>query len=53
VARTTWSGGGISGRVGRTYGDDLRLRTISVNGANAVTYACDADSLLRRAQLLE
>jgi RHS repeat-associated protein len=27
----------------------LRLRTISVNGANAVTYAYDADSLLRQA----
>jgi RHS repeat-associated protein len=49
VTRTTWSGGGISGRVDRAYDDDLRLRTISVNGANAVTYAYDADSLLRQA----
>jgi RHS repeat-associated protein len=49
VTRTTWSGGGISGRVDRSYDDDLRLRTISVNGANAVTYAYDADSLLRQA----
>jgi RHS repeat-associated protein len=49
VTRTTWAGGGISGRVDRTYDDDLRLRTISVNGANAITYAYDADSLLRQA----
>jgi RHS repeat-associated protein len=49
VTRTTWAGGGISGQVNRTYDDDLRLRTISANGANAVTYAYDADSLLRQA----
>jgi RHS repeat-associated protein len=49
VTRTTWAGGGISGRVDRTYHDDLRLRTISVNGANAITYAYDTDSLLRQA----
>ncbi|MCM2269212.1 MAG: DNRLRE domain-containing protein, partial [Thermoanaerobaculia bacterium] len=49
VTRTTWSGGGITGQVNRTYDDDLRLRTIAVNGANAVTYSYDADSLLRQA----
>jgi RHS repeat-associated protein len=49
VTRTTWSGAGISGRVDRTYDDDLRLKTISVNGAQPITYAYDADSLVKQA----
>jgi len=49
VTRTQWSGGGVSGQVNRTYDDDLRLRTIAVNGASAVTYSYDPDSLLTQA----
>jgi RHS repeat-associated protein len=35
--------------VNRTYDDDLRLKTVAVNGANAITYTYDNDSLITQA----
>ena len=41
--QTSWSGP-VAGSVGKTYDNDFRVSSVSVNGANAVTYAYDADS---------
>jgi RHS repeat-associated protein len=49
VTRTTWSGTSVAGQVNRTYDDDLRLKTVAVNGANAITYTYDNDSLITQA----
>ena len=44
----TWSGP-MAGSVGYGYDSDFRVNSITVNGANPVTYQYDADSLLTRA----
>ena len=48
VTATTWSGE-VEGSVERTYDSDLRISSISVNGANPVSYAYDDDGLLIQA----
>ena len=48
VLAETWSGE-IAGSVERTYDADLRLATISVNGANPIAYDYDEDGLLVQA----
>jgi RHS repeat-associated protein len=48
----TWSGP-VSGSVSRTYQDkSLRLGTLSVNGANPITFEYDKDDLLTQAGAL-
>jgi RHS repeat-associated protein len=42
---TTWSGA-VNGTVSRTYDDDFRVESISVNGAGPITYTYDADGLV-------
>jgi RHS repeat-associated protein len=44
----TWSGT-INGTVSRTYNNDFRVTSRSVNGANTASFAYDADSLLTAA----
>lgn len=44
----TWSGA-VSGQVGYTYDNNFRVTSINVNGANAVSFQYDADSLLTQA----
>jgi len=44
---TTWTGL-IAGSVSRTYDNDFREASVSVNGANSIALQYDADSLLRR-----
>ena len=41
----TWSGN-VSGSVSRTYNNDFRVASESVNGANSVTFGYDNDGLL-------
>lgn len=48
VTATTWSGE-INGSVERTYDNFFRVSSISVNGANPVSYAYDDDGLLIQA----
>jgi len=43
--QTSWSGA-VTGNVGKTYDNDFRVSTVSVNGANPFTYQYDNDSLL-------
>jgi len=43
--QTSWTGS-VTGNVGKTYDNDFRVSTISVNGANPFTYQYDNDSLL-------
>jgi RHS repeat-associated protein len=42
---TTWSGN-VVGSVSRTYNNDFRMNSESVNGANSVAYGYDNDGLL-------
>jgi RHS repeat-associated protein len=42
---TTWSGN-VAGSVSRTYNNDFRMVTESVNGANSIAYGYDNDGLL-------
>ncbi|WAK01496.1 NHL domain-containing protein [Methylobacter sp. YRD-M1] len=46
--RTSWLGA-VSGNVGKGYDNDFRVSSISVNGADAIAYGYDADSLLTQA----
>lgn len=48
VTGETW-GGTVAGSVGRTYDDDFRLVTQSVDGGASVSFQYDGDSLLTRA----
>ena len=48
LTQVTWSGE-ISGYTDYGYDNDFRVTWISVNGANPITYAYDADSLLTEA----
>lgn len=45
---TTWSGN-VTGNVTRTYDNDFRLRSLSVNGTTAISFNYDLDSLLIKA----
>jgi len=45
---SAWTGP-VAGQVGFAYDNDRRVKSVSVNGANAVAYSYDADSLLARA----
>lgn len=47
----TWAGT-VNGSVSRTYDSDLRVASQSVNGASAVTFSYDGDSLLAGAGAL-
>ncbi len=47
----TWSGP-VAGTVEYTYDNDFRLATLSVNGANPITFQYDPDGLLTRAGAL-
>ena len=44
---TTWSGP-VAGNVARSFDDDFRVETESVNGGHTVTYEYDPDSLVTR-----
>jgi RHS repeat-associated protein len=43
--QTGWTGA-VTGTVGKTYDNDFRVSTVSVNGANPFNYQYDNDSLL-------
>ena len=45
---TAWTGG-VAGKVGFAYDNDLRVKSVSVNGADSIAYGYDADSLLTQA----
>jgi RHS repeat-associated protein len=51
LANATWAGS-VTGSVGRTYDNDFRLVSLTVNGADPVSFQYDADSLLTKAGLL-
>ena len=42
---TTWAGG-VAGSVSRTYDNDFRITTRSINGGNTIGFTYDNDSLL-------
>jgi RHS repeat-associated protein len=48
LASQTW-GGTVAGAVGYTYHNDFRVASITVNGANPITFTYDADSLVTQA----
>ncbi len=48
----TWGSGPVTGSVSWTYDSDFRVATEAVNGATAVSYAYDADSLVTQAGAL-
>ena len=41
--------GAVAGAIGYGYDNDFRITSISLNGANAIPYSYDADSLLTKA----
>ena len=45
LGSTTWAGA-IAGNVGRTYDNDFRMISQSINGGNTVGFSFDLDSLL-------
>jgi RHS repeat-associated protein len=45
ATQTNWTGT-VTGTVGKSYDNDFRVSTISVNGANPFSYQYDNDSLL-------
>ncbi len=48
LTTSTWSGT-VAGSVSRTYDNNFRIASQSVNGANSVTFGYDGDSLLTSA----
>jgi RHS repeat-associated protein len=48
---TSWSGS-VMGTVHRTFDDNLRLTSRTINGGNTQTFAYDADGLLTQAEAL-
>jgi YD repeat-containing protein len=48
LTSTAWSGT-VNGSVGRTYDNDFRLTTLTVNGQDPVSFGYDNDSLLTSA----
>jgi YD repeat-containing protein len=51
LTQTAWAGT-ITGSVGRTYDNDFRVTSLTVNGADPVAFSYDADSLLTTAGAL-
>jgi RHS repeat-associated protein len=52
LLKNTTLGGDVSGSVDRSYDNDFRVNSRSVNGANTVTFDYDDDSLLTQAGAL-
>jgi RHS repeat-associated protein len=48
LSQTAWTGT-VAGTVERTYDNDFRVTSLSVNGENAIDFQYDADSLLTKA----
>ncbi len=48
LTNVAWSGT-LSGQVGYSYDNDFRLNSVTVNGANPISFGYDADSLLTQA----
>jgi YD repeat-containing protein len=48
LTQTTWSGA-VAGTVHRSYDNDFRVTTLSVNGGNPIAFQYDSDSLLTQA----
>ena len=48
LTQSAW-GGSVTGSVGRTYDNNFRIASLSVNGADGVNFAYDDDSLLTQA----
>ncbi len=46
--QTTWTGT-VAGNAGRTYDNDFRVASLSINGAAAIAFHYDADNLLTQA----
>lgn len=51
LTAVNWSGV-VSGKVGFAYDNDFRVKTVSLNDADAIAYQYDADSLLSKAGTL-
>ena len=51
LTNVAWSGT-VSGQVGYSYDNDFRLSSVTVNGANPISFGYDADSLLTQAGAL-
>ena len=51
LTQTTWAGE-VAGTVNRSYDNDFRVTTLSVNGSNPITFQYDNDSLLTQAGTL-
>jgi len=47
LTRSTWTGS-VKGEVERGYDNDFRVTSLSVNGANPLTFQYDDDSLLKK-----
>jgi YD repeat-containing protein len=55
LTQTTWGGsvaGAVTGSVNRTYDNNFRISSQSINGANSVSFGYDNDSLLTAAGAL-
>jgi len=48
LTRTAWTGS-VTGQVDRSFDNDFRVTSLSVNGANPIAFQYDADSLLTKA----
>jgi YD repeat-containing protein len=48
LTQSTWAGS-VAGSVGYGYDTDFRIKSVTVNGINAISYGYDADSLLTSA----
>ncbi len=48
LTQTAWTGA-VTGSVGYSYDNDFRITSVNLNGANAIAYTYDADSLLTKA----
>lgn len=48
LTQTAWNGT-VAGSIDRTYDNDFRVTSLSINGANAIAFQYDADSLLTKA----
>jgi RHS repeat-associated protein len=51
LTQTTWTGA-VAGTMTRSYDNDFRVTTLSVNGGNPITFQYDSDSLLTQAGTL-
>src|SRR5215213_873091 len=48
LTRTAWAGT-VAGAVSRSFDNDFRVTSLSINGTDAITFQYDADGLLTRA----